>query len=210
MQKKRRLPQMLHQSMSSLLLPDYRRRILGLLLLHPDEALHGREIARRTGLQPGSVARELVRLTQAGLLHRARRGNQQVYRADKESPIYTELTSILRKTSGLVELLADALAPIASRLRVAFVFGSTARAAETAGSDIDLLLIGDAAFREVVELLFPAQSMLGREVNPRIFSVAEFSARLPVEPFLADVVSKPKLFVIGNAHELEELARHQP
>lgn len=199
----------MQQALASLILPDYRRRILGLLLLRPDEALHGREIARRTGLSSGSVARELVRLAEAGLLQRERRGNQQVYRANTKSPIYPELASILRKTSGLIDVLADALAPVAAKLRVAFVFGSVAQGRETAGSDVDLMLIGDLGFRDAVELLHPAQAAIGREVNPKVFAIDEFSGKLRSEPFLADVMSKPKLFVVGNANDLEELARHQ-
>ncbi|MCZ7561427.1 MAG: MarR family transcriptional regulator [Burkholderiaceae bacterium] len=198
----------MQQALASLILPDYRRRILGLLLLRPDEALHGREIARRTGLSSGSVARELVRLAEAGLLQRERRGNQQVYRANTESPIYPELASILRKTSGVVDVLADALAPVAAKLRVAFVFGSVAQGRETAGSDVDLMLVGDLGFRQAVELLHPVQAAIGREVNPKVFAIDEFSGKLRSEPFLADVMSKPKLFVVGNAHDLEELARH--
>lgn len=199
----------MQQALASLILPDYRRRILGLLLLRPDEALHGREIARRTGLSSGSVARELVRLAEVGLLQRERRGNQQVYRANTKSPIYPELASILRKTSGLIDVLADALAPVAAKLRVAFVFGSVAQGRETAGSDVDLMLIGDLGFRDAVELLHPAQAAIGREVNPKVFAIDEFSGKLRSEPFLADVMSKPKLFVVGNANDLEELARHQ-
>ena len=89
----------MHRSLPSLLFPEYRRRVLGLLLLRPDEALHGREIARRTGLPAGTIARELGKLTEVGLLKREKRGNQQVYSADSSSPIFTELASILRKTS---------------------------------------------------------------------------------------------------------------
>jgi len=91
----------MHQSLSSLLFPEYRRRVLGLLLLRPDEALHGREIARGTGLPAGTITRELTKLAEAGLLKRTKRGNQQVYSADTSGPIFTELASILRKTSGL-------------------------------------------------------------------------------------------------------------
>ena len=57
----------MQHSAISLLFPAYRRRVLGLLLLHPGEALHGREIARRTGLPSGTITRELVRLAEAGL-----------------------------------------------------------------------------------------------------------------------------------------------
>ena len=60
----------MHQSLPSLLFPEYRRRVLGLLLLRPDEALHGREVARRTGLPAGTITRELGKLAEVGLLKR--------------------------------------------------------------------------------------------------------------------------------------------
>lgn len=183
--------------------------MLGLLLLRPDEALHGREIARRTGLPAGTLTRELTRLAEVGLLKREKRGNQQVYSADTGNLIFTELASILRKTSGVTEVLAQALAPFAARLRVAFVFGSVAAGRETAASDIDLMLIGDLSFREAVALLYPLQATLGREINPKVFSATEFTAKLGQEAFLVDVLAKPKLFVLGGADELAKLAGHQ-
>ena len=199
----------MHQSLPSLLFPEYRRRVLGLLLLRPDEALHGREIARRTGLPAGTITRELGKLSEVGLLKREKRGNQQIYSANTTGLIYAELASILRKTSGLADVLVRALAPAAPKLRVAFVFGSVAQGRETAGSDIDVMLIGDLGFRQAVELLHPTQAVLGREVNPKVFATDEFTAKLPLEPFLVDVLAKPKLFLIGNAHDLDELAGHQ-
>ncbi len=117
----------MRQSLSALLFPEYRRRVLGLLLLRPDQALHGREIARRTGLPAGTITRELAKLVEAGLLRREKRGNQQIYSADTNSPIHEELASILRKTSGLADVLVQALAPVVQQVRVAFVFGSMAR-----------------------------------------------------------------------------------
>ena len=200
----------MHQSLASTLLPGYRRRVLGLLLLRPEEALHGREIARRTGLPPGTLTRELKRLADVGLLKREKRGNQQVYSADTSCPVFNEVAGILRKTSGLADVLAEALAPAAQQLRVAFVFGSMAQGREIGASDVDLLLIGDIGFAEAVNLLYPAQATLGREVNPKVFTAAEFSSKATVEPFLRDVIAKPKVFVIGNDHDLAELARHQP
>lgn len=199
----------MHQSLASTLLPGYRRRVLGLLLLRPEEALHGREIARRTGLPAGTLTRELKRLADVGLLKRERRGNQQVYSADTSCPVFNEVAGILRKTSGLADVLAEALAPAAQQLRVAFVFGSMAQGREIGASDVDLMLIGDIGFAEAVELLYPAQATLGREVNPKVFTAAEFSTKAPVEPFLRDVLAKPKVFLIGNDHDLAELAGHK-
>ncbi|MCI4428483.1 MAG: nucleotidyltransferase domain-containing protein [Burkholderiales bacterium] len=200
----------MHRSLPSLLFPEYRRRVLGLLLLRPDEALHGREIARRTGLPAGTITRELTKLAEVGLLKREKRGNQQVYSADTSGPIFAELASILRKTSGLADVLVQALAPAAPKLRLAFVFGSVARGQETAGSDVDLMLVGDMGFREAVEVLYPIQATLGREVNVKVFAPDEFATKAGTEPFLIDVLARPKIFLIGNAHDLEELVGHQP
>ena len=62
------------------------------------------------------------------------------------------------------------------------------------------MLIGDIGFRQAVELLHPTQAVLGREVNPKVFTADEFSAKAPTEPFLP-TCWQPKLFLIGNAHD---------
>src|SRR4051812_17571157 len=199
----------MQQSLASVLFPEYRRRVLGLLLLRPEAALHGREISRRTGLPAGTITRELTKLAEVGLLKREKRGNQQVYSADTSSPVFAELASILRKTSGLADVLLQALEPVAPALRFAFVFGSMVEGRVGAGSDIDLMLIGDVGFREAVELLHPAQATLGREINAQIYSDLEFADKARTEAFLRDVLAKPKLFLIGSDDDLEELAGHQ-
>jgi Fic family protein len=66
MQKRRQSSQIMHQSLAAVLLPGYRRSVLGLLFLRPDESFHGREVARRTGLPAGTVTRELRRLAEVG------------------------------------------------------------------------------------------------------------------------------------------------
>lgn len=200
----------MHQSLASTLLPEYRRRVLGLLLLQPDLALHGREIARRVGLPAGTVTRELTRLADVGLLQRVKRGNQQIYSADTRCPIFAELASILRKTSGLADVLREALATVSDRVRVAFIFGSVAQGQETAGSDIDVMIIGDVGFAVAVEQLYQAQSELGREVNPKVYTPDEFGQQKSTDAFLLNVLAKPKIFLIGEERDLAELAGDQP
>lgn len=196
---------------ATLLFPaSYRRRVLCLLLLHPERALHVREIARLTGTTAGTLNKELTRLHAAGLLSRERVGNQVRYAANRASPIHAELAGIVRKTIGLADVLADALAPMAPSISAAFVFGSMARASETAGSDVDVMLIGSLTFGDAVKLLYPAQATLGREINPKVFSADEWRARLKAkDPFIREVLAQPKIFLIGNDDELEKLGRRQ-
>ena len=197
---------------AALLFPaSYRRRVLCLLLLHPERALHVREIARLTGTTAGTLNKELTRLHGAGLLSRERVGNQVRYAANRASPIHAELAGILRKTIGLADVLSDALAPMAPAISAAFVFGSMARASETAGSDVDVMLLGSLTFGDAVKLLYPAQATLGREINPSVYSADEWRARLKAkDPFIREVLVQPKIFLIGNDDELEKLGRRQP
>jgi len=201
----------MQHSPAFVLFPGYRRRILGLLLLRPDELLHGREIARRTGLASGTIARELQLLAGAGLLRREERGNQVLYGANRDSPVFTELASILRKTSGLADVLAEALSTAKGEVAVAFVYGSLARGTEVAASDIDLMVIGSAAFGEVAACLHPAQASLGREINAKVFRPAEWRAHVAEgEPFVRGVLARPKIFVMGTSDELAQLGGNEP
>jgi predicted nucleotidyltransferase/DNA-binding HxlR family transcriptional regulator len=211
MQKRRQSMHNMHHSLAATLFPGYRRRVLALLLLRPEESLHGREIARRTGLPAGTLTRELKRLAEVGLLTQEKQGNQVLYRANRASPIFAELAGILRKTSGLADVIAEALVPLSDQINIAFVFGSVARGTETAGSDIDILIIGAVDFGAVIEVLYPAQQQLTREINPKVFSIREWKSKLKEKSFFAtDVLAKPKIFLIGDEHELAELARLKP
>jgi len=196
------------RSIASTLFSDYRRRVLGLLLLRPDQALHVREIARLTGTTPGTLHKELSKLAEVGILSRDRQGNQVVYRADRNCPIYEELASIMRKTSGMGDVLAEALLPCAEQIDAAFVFGSVARGQETADSDVDVMVIGTIGFATVVRLLYEAQATLRRDINPKVLSPGEFREGVAgQDAFLRDVIGKPKIFLIGSDHDLAELAR---
>ena len=195
---------MLH-SLSSLLFNEYRRRTLGLLLLHPESRYHVRELARQTGTSAGTLHKELARLAQVGILQRTAEGKQVYYGANRDCPIFEELASILRKTSGVAEVLAQALVSVAERVHVALIFGSVAKGTEQAGSDVDVLIIGDLAFVEAVRLFHPVQATLGREINPKVYSMAEWRRNVSVrDTFVCNVLVKPKIFLIGNEHDLAE------
>jgi len=192
-------------SLASLLFTDYRRRVLDLLLLHPDQRYHVREIARKTDTAAGSLHRELAKLAVAGVLLREGTSNQVYYRANRDCLIFEELASISRKTSGLVDVLADVLEPLSETIEAAFVFGSTADGKESDGSDIDLMVIGTLSFADAVTALYPAQELLGREINPKVYSMAEWKKKLRdkgEDGFIRDVLRKPMLIVVGSSDEL--------
>lgn len=189
---------------------SYRQRVLELLLLQPAQRFHVRELARQTGTTAGTLHRELSKLAEAGLLLRERQGNQVLYQANRTCPVFEELAGLFRKTSGAVSVLQQALQGLTPQIRFALLFGSLARGTETPGSDVDVLIVGDAGFAEVVKALYPAQELLQREINPVVYSDSEFLLRLQnKEPLLLEVLSKPRLFLLGSEYDFAEFAVHQ-
>lgn len=194
-------------NLASLLFGAYRRDVLALLLLHPELSLHVREIARLTGKVPGTLLRELNLLADAGLLVRRPVGNQVHFQANPASPVYEELRGILKKTAGVADLLREALEPLADRVGAAFVYGSVARGDERAASDLDLMVIGDVKFADLIGALAPLHAVLRREINTSLYPPREFRAKLAAaEPFLKRVLADRKIFLIGGEDELGELA----
>ena len=192
----------------ALLFGAYRREVLAVLLLRPTESFHVREIARLANVPAGSLHRELKRLEEADLLRSERSGNLVRYRANTASPIYPELAEIFRKTSGLVDVLRAALEPFRDQIHLALVFGSMASGTEKATSDVDVLVIGDVGFGDVVKSLSPAQERFGREINPVV--VTREDARLKLgagDRFFSRIASEPKLFLIGSEDEFRELSQ---
>jgi len=191
---------------ATVLFGSTRRRVLGWLLGHPDEAFYLRQIVRNTGAALGAAQRELEQLTGAGLLLRTVQGRQVYFRANQAAPIFPELQGLFAKTAGLTDLLREALAPLSERVLVAFVFGSAARGELKASSDIDLLVVGDPPFQDVVASLAGAQERLGRDVNPTVYPLAEFRAKVRAKHhFLTTVLREPRMFIIGGDDELAGL-----
>lgn len=189
--------------LAEILFKDYRKRVLALLLLNPDKRYHVREIARITGTIAGTLNKELVRLADAGILTKVNIGNQVQYSADKNCPVYEELASILRKTAGLVEVLANALVSLEENIDIALVFGSMASDKATSASDVDLLVIGDVEFSKVAKAVYPSQEILKREINPKVYTQKEWKKLIAKQDgFVKEVMKQPKLFIIGTKDEL--------
>lgn len=198
------------QNLAALLFGAHRRAVLARLLLRPEDSPHLRELARATGKPAGTLVRELNALAAAGVLARRRVGNQVHFQADPGCPIYEDLRNILKKTVGVADVLREALAPLAARIRAAFVYGSIARGDERPGSDLDLMVVGEAKFAEVVGALGPAQEALRREVNPSVYPALEFRKKTAAgDPFLKRVLGERRIFVLGGEDDLGELVAHR-
>lgn len=187
-----------------------RRKLLSWLFEHPDEAFYLRDLLRRTGSPEGAAQRELKALTAAGLVLRTVSGRQVFFQANRDSPIFSELSSLLTKTTGIAGVVRKALEPLSRGIRFAFIHGSAARNELRQGSDIDLLVVGDVDIGEVVAATRDAEVRLGREINPSVYSNMEFEQKLrDGHHFITSVLRAPYLMLVGDQNELERLARAQ-
>ena len=197
-------------SVADHLLGHTRAAVLGTLLLHPESSLHVRELARLTGASAGSLHRELRALAELGLLLRQEVGHQVHYRANEASPVFAELAGLLRKTSGLADVLREALLPLQRKVALAFVFGSVAAGTERPGSDVDLMVLGTAGFAELVRALAPAQDALRREVNPTVMKPKDFAAKVAAgDGFACSVAQGQRIWLLGSEDDLAELVAHR-
>ncbi|WP_231402363.1 nucleotidyltransferase domain-containing protein [Caenimonas aquaedulcis] len=190
--------------MADALFPRVRQRVLALLFGNPDRSFFSNEVVALVQSGTGAVQRELAGLSQAGLLTVTTRGNQKHYQADREAPVFAELRGLVLKTSGLVDVLRVALAPLASGISAAFVFGSIAKHEDTKSSDVDLLIVSDAlGYADVFSALENAADIVGRKINPTLYTHADLAKRMKqASAFTTRVMKQPKMWVVGSEDAL--------
>ena len=193
--------------LEKLLGSESRVKILTLFLLNAGTEYYLREIAQRTGLAVRSVQRTVRDLTDIAILHRERRGNLVYFRLNIENPIVPDLKAMFLKTVGLGDLLRETLAG-ESKIEAAFIYGSVAKGEESAGSDIDLAMIGDLPPQTLTELLEDLERATGREVNATVFTRVEWGSRAASgEHFVTTLLREPKIMLLGLDVELGALGR---
>ena len=127
-----------------------------------------------------------------------------MYSADSRSAVFAEVSSIVRKLRGPAVALRPALR--SRNVELAFVFGSFASGSAGASSDIDLMVLGGESTRAVRSELAKAERDLGRSVNEHVMTIREWRTRLrKADPFLTNVRTSPKLWVIGDDDKLAAL-----
>ena len=191
-------------SLADALFTKGQQRVLGVFFSNPDQDFLASEIAARERTGRGALKRELDRLTLSCLVTVTSRGRQKLYRANPHSPIFSELRSIIQKTIGVTDVVRTALIPHKDRIFWAFIYGSVAKGTDTAESDVDLMVISDQlSYSEIYEILSEAERMIGRKINPTLYSPAEFQAKLADNnSFLKRVLEQPTMTVLEKRDDL--------
>lgn len=183
-----------------------RVEVLKLFFLRSSTRHYMREISSLTNQPVRAIQRELARLENAGLVQSSVEGNRKYFQANRQSPVFSELRSLMTKTVGITDELKNTLQEKSEAIHVAFIFGSYARGTETPTSDIDLMVIGDMTSRELSGYLSPLKVQLDRELNPVLIQAQEFQANVEKgDTFTQTILKEPKIFLVGDEDGLQAL-----
>ncbi|MBI4063076.1 MAG: nucleotidyltransferase domain-containing protein [Elusimicrobia bacterium] len=180
-----------------------RSQIIALLVTRPKERFYLREIARLVKGDPKAVKLELDRLERLGLVKSVSSGNRRYLEVNTEFSLYPELKGLVLKTSGLGEILREALKELPT-IQFAFIYGSVAKGEETPGSDLDLFVVGQISGPLLHKMLSKVKVSLNREINTARMTLEELRQKLGRrDSFVADVIKGKKVFIIGTERELK-------
>lgn len=182
--------------------------ILAATFLRTEKEWYLSELAAYLGTRPSSLQRDIDSLVRVGVLERRVEGRRSYIKANEGSPVFPELRGLIEKTSGIVPSLEEAVVKLGKKIRWGFIYGSIARGEESAGSDVDLMLIGDVTTMGMVPVLRRLEKSVDRQINPTIFTVDDFVKNIAQKNhFLLTVMRGKKIMLKGDEDELEAIAR---
>ena len=179
------------------LMPRGMQRVLGPLLLHPEQSYSLSDLIRAAGGGRGGTQKVVETLHSAGVVKDRRAGNQRLFTVNRSHPLYPELRSMGLKTFGLAGRIREALEPVASQIEMALIFGSMASGTERSTSDIDLLVVGDVDLLDISPLLANAEVDLGRPIHLSLVGPEQWG-KWKDNPVGLSIMQGAKIMVIGD------------
>ena len=189
-----------------------RQKVLRLFFARQERDFSVKELIEQAEAGSGAVQRELARLVDSGLVQVKLQGRQKRYRANPDSPVFPELSSLASKLLGPEQQVEDALNSISDKIDLALIYGSVAKRTDHANSDIDLMLVSDSlTLEEVFEALGPAEIKLSRTINPTLYKQEEFKKRRANKnPFLRKVLEGQYILLKGIFNEYRSTGKLGP
>jgi hypothetical protein len=191
---------------SSRLFGKTREALLGLFYRQPSISYYTTQVIKAVQGGSGAIQRELNNLSEAGIIVREAHDRHVSYWANQNHPIFSELRSIVRKTFGMTEVIRGALLPVAEDIKIALLFYPISPNSDGREDDIELMVIGDIHFNDVVDQLGLTETELGREINTVVYPESTFKQKIRSDQnFENSIAGRDKIFLIGDDDELSKL-----
>ena len=178
--------------------------ILKLLFLNSSNEFHANDIARKSGLAPSTIAKEMPIIYNMGLVQRRSQGNLVFYKINSKSVIFNELKRIFLKFEMLDEVISKDLPK--EDIKYALIYGSFAKGTESQSSDIDLLVIGDVSDNTILRSISKTEGKLGREINYILWTEGELLDKVEKKiPLIKEISKTPVIMITGDESEFKRL-----
>ncbi len=195
-------------NLSNTLFSKTRNGVLAATFGQPERWWYLSELADWLDTSPSSLQRELKALSSTGILKTRRDGNRIYFQAEADSPIFNPLRELVAQTLGVIPALKESLIQFAAQTEFVFIYGSMARGEEKSTSDVDLLIIGSIGLAELAPTLRRLEKKFKREFNATCFAPEEFKEKARCgNHFLTTVLKDEKIFIRGDADDLDRLAQ---
>ena len=145
------------------------------MFLNPAMKAYLRELATEFGVSTNSVRTELNTLTENDILIAERDGRNVYYKANTKHPLFPELSSMVRKITGIDEL-ANSVIERLGNLEAAYLTGDYARGHDT--GIIDMVLIGDIDKEQLDDVIVKTERYIKRKIRPLILAQNEYDRLL--------------------------------
>jgi len=175
--------------------------IIRLLYLNEGRKFHIREVSRLLGINVNQARRELIGLANDGVLKEEKTGNLRLFQVDERFLLHDELAGLVRKSAGFEQVIKKEFMRI-GRIKFLFIFGSYAEGKFTAKSDVDLMVIGKPVMDELNRAVNKAEKITKHSIQYVVYPLDEFRKKRGYG-FVKNVMEKKKIFIIGDADELE-------
>ena len=148
-----------------------RVQILVKLFLNPGVRAYLRSLAKEFDVSPNAVRTELNNLRLHKVLVSERDGRNVYFRANVSHPLFPELSSMVRKITGIDDLVKSVVDRLGN-LEAAYLIGDYARGADT--GIIDVALVGEIDKAQLEDFVAKTESYIERKIRSLILSEDEF------------------------------------
>jgi len=148
-----------------------RVQILVRFLLNPGIRAYLRGLATEFDVSPNAVRTELNNLRKHKVLTSERDGRNIYYRANTGHPLFPELSSMVRKITGIDELVKSVVDRLGN-LDAAYLIGDYARGADT--GIIDVVLVGEIDRVQLDDFVVKTEAFIERKIRSLVLSRKEF------------------------------------
>ncbi|MBF0507194.1 MAG: winged helix-turn-helix transcriptional regulator [Nitrospirae bacterium] len=179
--------------LTSLFSSSIRADVLALLLNSPDEKFYMREIAKLLRKDPSGVKRELDKLEEMGVLFSEKVANLKYFRANVDSPLYSELKNLIAKSLGLPGALKSLLR--VNGVTIAFIYGSYAEGEES--PTVDLIVVGPST-PALWFGLKDIENKFGKKINCSVFDEADYKVKKKKDISLGRILSEKIITLLGK------------